>query len=322
MTKRCFVIQGFGTKPDYEQGKPFNLDASYEVIKEAIEAAGLECYRADELISNAVIDKTMYDQLLEADLVVADITTLNFNAAFELGVRFALRPYSTLVVGEDGMNFPFDINHIKIHKYKHLGEDIGYTEAKRFREELKKQAQDAVNKTNKDSPVYIFLSQLPEQGFINVAGGARALERSIESGASLRELIDQARAAMEKNRFIDAAKFWKQAREIAGKDDYIVQQLALATYKSKHPDAESALREAEKILEYLKPHRSFDTETLGLWAAVHKRLYEITKDSASLEEALFSLERGFYIKRDYYNGINLGFMLDVKAAGSDTKIKN
>jgi hypothetical protein len=57
----------------------------------------------------------MYDQLLEADLVVADITTLNFNAAYELGVRLALRPYATLVVGEKGMNFPFDINHIYIH---------------------------------------------------------------------------------------------------------------------------------------------------------------------------------------------------------------
>lgn len=36
MAKRCFVIQGFGKKQDYEQGKQFNLDASYDVIKEAI----------------------------------------------------------------------------------------------------------------------------------------------------------------------------------------------------------------------------------------------------------------------------------------------
>lgn len=322
MKKRCFVIQGFGKKQDYEQGKQFNLDASYDIIKEAIEEAGLECFRADELRSNAVIDKTMYDQLLEADLVVADITTLNFNAAFELGVRYALRPYATLVVGEEGMNFPFDVNHIYIHKYKHLGEDIGYAEAKRFREELKQLAQKAVSESNKDSPVYIFLSQLPENGFIGVAGEAQAPMHIARSSASLRELIDQASVAMGQGQFVDAAKFWKQARDIAGKDDYIVQQLVLATYKSKHPDAETALGEARKILEYLKPHGSFDTETLGLWAAVHKRLYELTQDSASLEEALFALERGFYVKRDYYNGINLAFMLDVKAAENDTEIKN
>ena len=75
MTKRCFVIQGFGKKQDYEQGKQFNLDASYVVIKEAIEAAGIECYRADELRTSGSIDQVMYDQLLSADLVVADITT-------------------------------------------------------------------------------------------------------------------------------------------------------------------------------------------------------------------------------------------------------
>jgi len=170
--------------------------------------------------------------------------------------------------------------------------------------------------------LYIFLNQLPEKGFIGVVGRARAPERFIESGTSLRELIDHARAAMGKGNFVDAANFWSQARKLAGKDDYIVQQLALATYKSEHPDPESALRGAEKIIEYLKPHGSFDTETLGLWAAVHKRLYEITKDSASLEEALFALERGFYVKRDYYNGINLAFMLDVKAVESNTELKN
>ena len=48
--KTCFVIQGFGKKQDYEQGKIFNLDASYDVIKEAIEEAGLVCVRADEII--------------------------------------------------------------------------------------------------------------------------------------------------------------------------------------------------------------------------------------------------------------------------------
>ena len=103
MAKRCFVIQGFGKKQDYEQGKQFDLDASYAVIKEAISDAGLECYRADELRTGAIIDQVMYDQLLTADLVVADITTLNFNAAYELGVRLAMRPYATLVVGEKGM---------------------------------------------------------------------------------------------------------------------------------------------------------------------------------------------------------------------------
>ena len=314
MTKRCFVIQGFGKKQDYEQGKQFNLDASYAVIKEAIEDAGLECYRADELRTNAMIEQVMYDQLLDADLVVADITTLNFNAAYELGIRYALRPYATLVVGESGMNFPFDVNHVYIHSYKHLGEDIGYSEVKRFQAELKELAQKAVNQTQKDSPVYTFLKRLPENGFLDAAQTEEIQVKAPSAGTTLRDLTDQANKAMDEGRFCDAIPLWEKAREIAAKDDFIVQQLALATYKCKQPDPELALLKAKEILKYLQPRGSFDTETLGLWAAVHKRLYEITKDPDDLDEAIFGLERGFFIRQDHYTGINFAFMLDVKAS--------
>ena len=322
MAKRCFVIQGFGKKQDYAQGKQFDLDASYDVIKEAIRDAGMECYRADELRTSGTIEQVMYDQLLAADLVVADITTLNFNAAYELGVRLALRPYATLVVGEKGMNFPFDVNHIYIHTYQHLGEDIGYREVRRFRAELTDLAKKVMSTPGKDSPVYTFLRQLPENGFIGVATEARSLAQVVGDSASLRDLKDRAKAAMRDSRFAHAMKLWREARNLAGKDDYIVQQLALSTYKSKEPDEERALREAEVILEYLKPRASFDPETLGLWAAVHKRLFELTKEGAALEEALFALERGFFIKHDYYNGINLAFMLDTRAATSDAETKD
>lgn len=322
MTKRCFVIQGFGKKQDYAQGKLFDLDASYQVIKEAVEEAGLECYRADELRTNAVIDQVMYDQLLSADLVVADITTLNFNAAYELGVRFALRPYATLVVGEDKMNFPFDVNHVYIHRYQHLGEDIGRKEYLRFKKELKHLVEVAVSNQKKDSPVYIFLKDLPEKGFTPAEQPKVAPVNVAGSGATLRELTDQARQAMQDSRFTEAVGLWQQARAMVNKDDYIVQQQALAMYKSKQPDAVTALRKAENILAFLQPHGSFDTETLGIWAAIHKRLYEITNDGQDLDETIFALERGFFIKKDYYNGINLAFMLDIKAHTLETPHKS
>jgi hypothetical protein len=322
MSKRCFVIQGFGKKQDYEQGKQFDLDASYEVIKEAIRDAGMECYRADELRTTGTIDQVMYDQLLAADLVVADITTLNFNAAYKLGVRLALRPYATLVVGEKGMNFPFDANHIYIHTYQHLGDDIGYLEVKRFRAELTDLAKKVMSNPQKDSPVYTFLRQLPEDGFISLAKEARTPAQVLGDGSSLRDLKDRAKAAMRDSRVSDAIPLWRQARELAGKDDYIVQQLVLATYKSKEPDAERALRKAVGILDYLKPRASFDPETLSdCGPPVHKRLFELSEDGTALEEALFALERGFFMKLGYYNGINLAFMLDTKAASSDAKIK-
>ena len=39
--KICFVVQGFGKKTDFTDGRVLDLDASYAIIKEAVEAAGL-----------------------------------------------------------------------------------------------------------------------------------------------------------------------------------------------------------------------------------------------------------------------------------------
>ena len=55
--KTCFVVMGFGKKTDHRQGKTFDLDKTYRtIIKPAVEAAGLECIRADEIQHTGVID--------------------------------------------------------------------------------------------------------------------------------------------------------------------------------------------------------------------------------------------------------------------------
>ena len=91
--KTCFVVMGFGTKTDYTKPKTFNLDKTYRnIIKPAATAAGLECLRADEIVHSGNINVPMYEQLLKADVVVADVSTYNCNAFYELGVRHALRP--------------------------------------------------------------------------------------------------------------------------------------------------------------------------------------------------------------------------------------
>jgi hypothetical protein len=131
----CFIVMGFGKKTDFETGRVLDLDQSYlNLIKPAVEAAGLKCIRADEIVHSGLIDLPMYELLLKADVVVADLSTSNRNAIYELGVRHALRPYTTVVIAEEQiMKSPFfDLNHIIIRQYRHLGEDIGVSEAKRF----------------------------------------------------------------------------------------------------------------------------------------------------------------------------------------------
>jgi hypothetical protein len=110
MMPTCFVIQGFGKKTDFESGRTLDLDASYAVINEAVTAVpGFSCVRADEIDQSGHIEKLMYERLLGADLVIADLSTSNVNAFYELGVRFALRPRATIVVAENKITFLFDV---------------------------------------------------------------------------------------------------------------------------------------------------------------------------------------------------------------------
>src|SRR6516165_9437661 len=159
-TGTCFVVMGFGKKTDFETGRVLDLDQSYlNLIKPAVEATGLKCIRADEIVHSGLIDVPMYEQLLKSDVVVADLSTSNRNAIYELGVRHALRPYTTVIIAEEGiMKSPFfDLSHIVIRTYQHLGVDIGSKEKRRFTAELTGAIKDILAKEpehRRDSPVY------------------------------------------------------------------------------------------------------------------------------------------------------------------------
>src|SRR6185295_5267564 len=185
----CFVVMGFGKKTDFETGRVLDLDKSYRnMIKPAVEAAGLQCIRADEIVHSGLIDVPMYQQLLNADVVVADLSTSNKNAFYELGVRHALRPFTTVVIAEDGVKtFPFDVNHVVVRQYHHLGEDIGFDEAMRFRDLLTKAIVEIFDKNprDKDSPVYTFLNELNPPAVVAAARAAVAEQTSKTAEAML-----------------------------------------------------------------------------------------------------------------------------------------
>jgi hypothetical protein len=77
---------GFNEKKDPISGRVLDLNKSYRgIIKPAAEDAGYYCLRADEIQHAGIIDVPMYDWLYKADLVIADLSTLNPNAFYELG---------------------------------------------------------------------------------------------------------------------------------------------------------------------------------------------------------------------------------------------
>jgi tetratricopeptide (TPR) repeat protein len=115
----AFVAMPFGVKPaptdaggktpdPNPQVIDFNRVYS-EYIRPALELAGLEPFRADEETRAGHIITDMFQELLVADLVVADLTIENPNVWYELGIRHALRARGVVIVCGGRVTTAFDL---------------------------------------------------------------------------------------------------------------------------------------------------------------------------------------------------------------------
>jgi len=314
--KICFVIMGYGKKTDPTLGKTYDLDLTYNtIIKPAVVNAGFECVRGDEVLESGTIDKSMYALLIHSDLVIADITTFNPNAIYELGIRHAAKPFSTIVMKEKDGNIPFDLNHNKTFTYSHMGEDIGYTETTRCVKELTNLIIEIDKSKEVDSPLFHNIRGvqpyiLPEEEYIQV------IKDLAEKEKSLFALVENAKVEMKNENFAQATKLWKKACEKVQSDSYFIQQYALCTYKDSTVSPDVALIDALGIIKKLEPENrnTNDPETLGITGAIYKRLWlNSPKSIEYLNRAIDYYKRGFTINQDYYTGENYALCLDLKS---------
>src|SRR5689334_19559671 len=103
MLPLCFILMPFGKKPASD-GRLVNFDVVYEhLIRPAVVTAGLEPLRADEEMSGGLIHKPMFERLILCEYAVADLTTANANVFYELGLRHAVRPATTVLIFAKGV---------------------------------------------------------------------------------------------------------------------------------------------------------------------------------------------------------------------------
>ena len=114
----CFVLMPFGEKAD-SSGALVDFDAVYEqLIRPAIEDAELTPIRADEEMTGGIIHKPMFERLVLCEYAVADLTTANANVFYELGVRHAVRPWSTVMIFAMSARLPFDVAPLRALPYE------------------------------------------------------------------------------------------------------------------------------------------------------------------------------------------------------------
>jgi hypothetical protein len=108
MKPHAFVAMPFGKKTGYD-GILIDFNAIYnDFLKPAIEAAGLVVFRADQEQSVGNIKTDIFQELLIADLVVADLTLDKPNVWYELGVRHTLHARGLVLIQGPGYKQSFD----------------------------------------------------------------------------------------------------------------------------------------------------------------------------------------------------------------------
>lgn len=125
--KRLFVVMPFGPKKADDKHNTDVIDFDYvykQLIRLAGESAGFEVIRIDEVIETGQITHQYLKEILEADVVLGDISLPNANVYYELGVRQAISTGSTILIALEGSSIPFDLANQRVFFYNLTEEGI------------------------------------------------------------------------------------------------------------------------------------------------------------------------------------------------------
>ncbi len=332
----CFVIMPFGRKPDMS-GREIDFDLIYrDIIEPAIGDVGFDAVRADEEVNAGLIHKAMYERLMLSEYAVADLTVFNPNVYYELGVRHAVRPQTTVLISADESRLPFDVGHLRTLPYR-LDEKGRPKDAAGARAALAKRLEDCKQHGEPDSPLSklldgfkpaeiehsktdIFRQKVTySQDLKSKLRKARALERgknvaaldavktelgdigTVEAGVVI-DLLLSYRAAGAWDRMID---LYRAMDPVLQKSVLAREQYAFALNRAGHGE------DAEIVLQELLEDRGPSSETYGLLGRVYKDRWEAAKKAGDLaasgwaEKAIEAYLKGFEVDwRDAYPGVN------------------
>lgn len=152
--KTCFVIMPYGEKTDTGNNS-INFDDVYKYIiklpfqKLKNEGIDIEVIRCDEITSTGSIHRDMIHHILHDELAIVDITMLNPNVFYELGVRHALRRSGTILIRKAGTQNPFNIQGMRTYEY-----DTDMPGVYAAQEKLADLIKSALSNSESDSLVY------------------------------------------------------------------------------------------------------------------------------------------------------------------------
>ncbi len=338
----CFVLMPFGRKTD-ATGRTTDFDAVYkQIIAPAVQEAGLDPIRADEERVGGTIHKPMFERLMLCDYAVADITGANPNVFYELGIRHAMRPRSTVILFAEGTTLPFDIALLRGVPYR-TGEHGAPLDPKTCSANVARQLDAARQNPHDDSPLFQLLEYMPRfevdhsktdvfrDKFDYSRKYKNRLAAAREQGAAAVEEVMQEPALanlheVEAGIVVDLFLSLRDVKSYAGMIELfnrmppplqrariMREQYAFALNR------EDRSQEAENVLKEVLQEFGPSSETNGLLGRVYKDRWESAKLAGRIEarallpKAIDTYLAGFQADwRDAYPGINAVTLMEMQ----------
>ena len=335
MKPLCFTLMPFGKKID-ENGNTIDFDKIYDdFIKPAIIDAELEPIRADEEQVGGIIHKPMYERLMLCEYAIADLSTANANVFYELGIRHAIRPHSTVSIFTSDTKLPFDVSFLRSLPYDRELNDL---------ESLKKQLTAkllyAKKEKDTDSPLFQLIDDFKPSEIKHIK--TDVFRERVEYSKSVKSKLFQARNNKDTDELkniedslsdlnnIEAGviiDLFLSYRSVEAFDEMIKlvsnmpkplqqtimiqEQLGFALNRVERR------KEAIDILEEIINKYGKNSETCGILGRVYKDYWDENSSNETLAKGYLTKAIQTYLDgfesdfRDAYPGINAVTLMDI-----------
>ena len=335
MDSLCFVLIPVGVRPD-PSGESIDYDALYEkVLRPAISSAGMEAVRAEEGYDGDALPTSMFERFMLCDFAIVDVATASPGVSFDLGVRHAVRPGSTIGIAVRSSGTLLDLHQIEVVPFSVAGTSPNAAEVDA---DAIAAALDVARMSRSPKPVYRLVDELEPQDI------SRLRTDSFRDEAGEVSLITRRLADAREESADAVATIERDLGSLAGADFSVVVDLLLS-YRAvrawdrmlslidriPRPLARSVLvreqqafalnrsgrtEEAERALLDLIEDRGGSSETYGLLGRVYKDRREVCADEvearACLEQAIDAYLNGFERDwRDAYPGVNAVTLMEL-----------
>jgi tetratricopeptide repeat protein len=266
---RAFIIRPFGMRNDID------FDAVEKLlISPALEQLGISGRTTIEILRAGNIRIDMFQRLLTADIVIADISIHNANVFYELGIRHALCDKRTFMIRCDTDKYPFDLQTDRYFTY-----DKGNPAASL--ERLVDALRQTMDSEDQDSPIFKLLPNLQIQDRSRFLPVPLDFQEEAKRAVANKQLSDLELLAAE----IPGFEWESEGFRMIGHS-----QFDLKAFKS-----------ARTTWEAVRSLNPMDLEANTMLGTIYQRLGDLTGSDQALNRAIIRKELNVRERAELYS---------------------